>query len=329
MAEAPKESDSVVYESANAILFSPLMPTKNGFALQWKQWKPRILTIYSDGRMIYRKTPTSLIKATFILTKVLITYMDSSLASTTTGDAETPQEIERGITVKCTTKEGIDTYFRCIFSLDELERFKSAVESVATEVKYSNAVLTDTMKMDLAATSPTNMASPVASPKVGLSILGPRRSTKPAMKQLPNQSIMRSTIAYQMDRFQLLNTNDRIVARRGEFKWLPVVCANDLVHGSWCDFEIWFNFTQLIFDCCGRWFVVGSVAFMVSSVVMVANSYHTPLLDLGEDDSGLSPAKFRATWLLMVISGLFSTLGALCLWVCGDYLNLLFETSRK
>lgn len=25
-----------------------------------------------------------------------------------------------------------------------------------------------------------------------------------------------------------------IVMRRGAFKWLPVLCSNDLVHGSWC-----------------------------------------------------------------------------------------------
>ena len=24
-----------------------------------------------------------------------------------------------------------------------------------------------------------------------------------------------------------------IIKRRGAFKWLPVLCSNDLVHGSW------------------------------------------------------------------------------------------------
>jgi hypothetical protein len=26
---------------------------------------------------------------------------------------------------------------------------------------------------------------------------------------------------------------DVIIQRRGAFKWLPVLCSNDLVHGSW------------------------------------------------------------------------------------------------
>ncbi len=56
---------------------------------------------------------------------------------------------------------------------------------------------------------------------------------------------------------------------------------------------------------------MGSVAFVISALIMLLNSYHTHAasLDLGTDDSGLSPDQFRATWVLMVLSGIFSTLG--------------------
>lgn len=30
-----------------------------------------------------------------------------------------------------------------------------------------------------------------------------------------------------------LSAKEVIVMRRGAFKWLPVLCSNDLVHGSW------------------------------------------------------------------------------------------------
>ena len=30
-----------------------------------------------------------------------------------------------------------------------------------------------------------------------------------------------------------MSRKEVIVQRRGAFKWLPVLCSNDLVHGSW------------------------------------------------------------------------------------------------
>ena len=30
-----------------------------------------------------------------------------------------------------------------------------------------------------------------------------------------------------------VSNEDRIVARRGAFRWLPALCCNDIVHGSW------------------------------------------------------------------------------------------------
>ena len=57
-----------------------------------------------------------------------------------------------------------------------------------------------------------------------------------------------------------------------------------------------------------RWFTIGSVVYAVTSLVVFINSY-IPVL--GEDDSTLSRFRFRASWLLMVVSGLFFTLGSL------------------
>ena len=48
--------------------------------------------------------------------------------------------------------------------------------------------------------------------------------------------------------------------------------------------------------------------FVVTSVVVLANSYHQDQV-LGSDDSTLNATDYRATWILMLISGIFCTLG--------------------
>jgi hypothetical protein len=55
---------------------------------------------------------------------------------------------------------------------------------------------------------------------------------------------MRSSIARHMDVLDFKTRRERVVNKRVVFKWLPVLFANDLVHGSW-------------------WFAVGSVYITV------------------------------------------------------------------
>ena len=47
---------------------------------------------------------------------------------------------------------------------------------------------------------------------------------------------------------------------------------------------------------------------VLTSVMIVVNSYHTDEY-LGTDDSSLGNKPFRATWILVLISGVFCTLG--------------------
>ncbi len=53
---------------------------------------------------------------------------------------------------------------------------------------------------------------------------------------------------------------------------------------------------------------MGSVLFALTSLMVLANSWESERF-LGEDDSILSRYRYRSTWLLMVISGVFCTLG--------------------
>jgi len=61
-----------------------------------------------------------------------------------------------------------------------------------------------------------------------------------------------------------------------------------------------------LFPC--RWFTIGSILFAVTSVFILFNSFTSTL---GEDDSDLDGYHYRATWLFMVISGVFFTLSTL------------------
>lgn len=54
--------------------------------------------------------------------------------------------------------------------------------------------------------------------------------------------------------------------------------------------------------------MIGSLGVVGTAAVMVVNRYTTLL---SEDDSTLSTTDFAATWILMSISGFFSTLGSL------------------
>lgn len=53
---------------------------------------------------------------------------------------------------------------------------------------------------------------------------------------------------------------------------------------------------------------MGSVFFAVTSLMVLLNSWDQQEF-LGEDDSILSRYRYRSTWVLMVISGVFCTLG--------------------
>ena len=100
---------------------------------------------------------------------------------------------------------------------------------------------------------------------------------------------MRRTICKAIDRWENRSRKEQIIAKRGALRWLPVYFENDLVHGSW-------------------WFVLGSIYVILTAAIIIANSFD---VIIGEDDSVLSRFHYRATWVLMLGSGVFFALGSL------------------
>ena len=84
-----------------------------------------------------------------------------------------------------------------------------------------------------------------------------------------------------------LTRKEIITSRRGAFKWLPVLCSNDLVHGSW-------------------WFVWGSVGATVFAIIPLVLSKNA-----SETDDTLNNLDYDLTWGLLIFSGIWFTIGSL------------------
>ena len=86
-----------------------------------------------------------------------------------------------------------------------------------------------------------------------------------------------------------MSKKEVIVMRRGAFKWLPVLCSNDLVHGSW-------------------WMVWGSFGAALFALVPLIQKY---LSFYSQHDDVLPAVDFEVTWMLLIFSGIFYGIGSL------------------
>lgn len=85
-----------------------------------------------------------------------------------------------------------------------------------------------------------------------------------------------------------MSREEVIIRRRGAFKWLPVFCSNDLVHGSW-------------------WFVWGSIVMAGTSIFPLIQNQ---VSDLHQEDDMLPASDFDLQWSLMIVVGVFFTFGS-------------------
>mmetsp|Transcript_11728 Transcript_11728/g.25625 ORF Transcript_11728/g.25625 Transcript_11728/m.25625 type:complete len:440 (-) Transcript_11728:534-1853(-) len=268
--------ENVIFRSDPAILSTVLTEKRLRFTLKWKRWKLRTVTIQQNGMLKY-KTEYNLFFFCHRIThgeldirKAMISYIPEEILLATL----TNENLHNftGLTIKCKTVDGFETYFRCVLEVEQFERLMKAIK--------------------------------IASPRNNVEKLGPipqltdeqirlRVEKQKSTTTIGISSVMRrtTTIAQAMNAHDMKSRREQIIAKRGALKDLPVYFLNDLIHGSW-------------------WFVIGSVGFVITASIALANSYDFEHL-LGEDDSTLSSSDYRATWWLMVVSGIFCTLGSL------------------
>jgi hypothetical protein len=193
--------DGAIFETSGPVMFSH-MEKRLGITRQWKAWKMQVVTINMNSTVQFRKGKNDMtILGTFLLTKVCLEEMDHS--------AQAEGEKEIGIVVHCQTPDGDESSFRCILDEREIESFKDAIRMVAKEHNVDDGVrssITKTVKRVSAKTRPST---------------------------LYKKSVMRRAIARAMDKEDKRSARERIISKRGTMKYLPVVMANDLVHGSW------------------------------------------------------------------------------------------------
>lgn len=116
-----------------------------------------------------------------------------------------------GLTLKCKTSEGYDTYFRCILDIDQFESLKAAIRIASKEHNL-------------------NSLGPI--PKFTEEQIEQHAENTKNMKKQP-ASVMRRTIAAAMNSYDVRSRHDQIVSKRGALRWLPTMFDNDLIHGSW------------------------------------------------------------------------------------------------
>lgn len=200
----------VVYKSDPPPLSSVLIEKRLGFALKWKQWKPRTVTIYSNGFLEYRTDKN--VGGELNIRHCSLSYIPEEILLA----ALTSDQLNQftGLTIKCKTPDGFETYFRCILHLDEFEKMKEAIIKVA---KGHNVPSLGPI--------PQFSEDAIAGHYIKAATSGKGKGI--------NQSVMRRTIAAAMNNHDVRSRRDQIVARRGALRWLPVMFDNDLIHGSW------------------------------------------------------------------------------------------------
>lgn len=249
--EGPPE---MIYASKRACLFSNLRDGK--FEKAWKPWSSRFLFISTDAILLYKLNPDTTPKRKLDLKSIKVVPIPMS-------GLESPVEInEIGILVEC-KESGYYAAFKCVMSFDEAELLLWALRKVAVEHNIDEyQPIFDAAKL----------------------------AAREQVVAKGTRSNMRRSIAYRLDLHEKRSRHQRIVAKRGAFKWLPVAFTNDLVHGSW-------------------WYVIGSFFGVIFPIFVIVGNHDSRIQQFRNDDDLLFEFTYDTTWVLMMLSAIFFTLG--------------------
>lgn len=207
---------TLVYENP-AMMFSAIHEVGFRVIQSWKPWSNRVIKIYSDGLMTNARPsrPDNIPEHhKYLLTDIEVTIIENEGLEIAT----------RGLKVKCLTMDNIETYFRCIAPAEEIDRFLEVLASVAQRHNIGQH---------------TTTALNVPDPSKRRIFFVPGLNSKTGENQgdtrsfLPGKSAMRRAIGRAMDVHDKRSVRERILAKRGTMKYLPVLGQNDLIHGSW------------------------------------------------------------------------------------------------
>ena len=188
-----EDSIPVIFETSKPVLFSII---KDGtFNKTWEPWTERHFELKEDSTLVYRKKKDKSIIKRLDLKNTNISKMalDVEIVDSVIQDSTSSIEKEVGIVVTCTSN-GYLTSFRCILNEYELHKFFTAVQSyVINPTVDADALNLDTYKK-------TN-----------------KKRIIPSLTQSNNdqQSFMRQSLMFAMDKYSRKTKQEQILLRRG------------------------------------------------------------------------------------------------------------------
>jgi hypothetical protein len=205
--------EHIIFRSDPYIMSSALVQKSFKFTLQWRAWKHRLVLINKEGQLGYGNGNDTYVSGMLNIKDCMVTYVPDDLLLAVLA----PEQLNKftGITIKCKTMDGFDTYFRLVLEIEQFENLKNAIRQVATTS---------------AGTSYIDSLGPIP---IFTSEEIQKHSKSAVMRSDASKSVMRRTISRAMKHYETENIKAATIAKRGALKCLPVLFANDLIHGSW------------------------------------------------------------------------------------------------
>lgn len=268
---------NIIWETTAPVLFSPFKAS--AVSDGWKKWDKAYLRLREDGVLIHCNASDSLKNKYSILRVCFITIMDlkednniqNSNVSDDFSSTQSPLVLSKevGVTITLCTIKNIETKIRFIIFEKDLEDLFFSIRLVSNAHNLDNLQRISVPPNTSSASSSSSFSS---TSRQSINTSQPNNNINNNSNKNNNNSF-RKAINVQLDELHKSNRKTNVVNKRGAFKYLPVLFSNDLVHGSW-------------------WFFLGSIGVVLSSAVVLGNSYGSREY-LGEDDSVLTRFHYR------------------------------------
>ena len=270
-------ANEVVYATQDAVLFSQLVDGK--FEKKWRHWTQQYIEVRKDVTLLYRPTVHSKASRVLDISTVKLTYIPIGETNSKKDDGDTNANEQLlgpdiGLHVEC-IEGNLPTAFKCVMPSYEVEAFCAVLKQIIQpghhnidefyrEVGSSRGSLhlCDSVRGSLIG-NPDENGSLLG--RLSQRIRNTSASNISYYKLHHTRSVMRRSIAQAIDAHTYKTRIDKIISRRGAFKWLPVAFTNDLVHGSW-------------------WYVIGSFFGVIFPIFVIIGNHNSHVQQFRNDD---------------------------------------------
>ncbi len=227
------EAGEEIYKN-DKILFSALHSHSFGVGLVWSDWTTRIIKMYENGFLSYDHPVKEIPPHNHFYT-IKADIEVKLMGEVDIDNEENKGERLQGMVIKCKSHDNLETYIRCILASHDVENFiETLVKLTGNESLRELAI--ESLQRDTMVSANTvtgAVSSSMKKTKASATHLIHKIGIRKKSVNSDTSSVMRKAIARAMDSYDKRSKEQRIRAKRGDFKWLPVLGDNDLIHGSW------------------------------------------------------------------------------------------------